>query len=215
MSTRTRSSTVRGVLGETRGRILGELCGQPQSAIELAEHLRISSNAIRVHLEGLRDAGLVDYTVARRGVGKPTHVFALTATAERLLSAAYAPTLQALVDTLRTRLNGGFEPMLRATGVALLQRLRAQGGASKKASVDCAVEMLGSLGAPASIERRGRERVLSNRCCPLSAITRETPEACRMMESLLSSASGRQVRESCERGEHPRCSFIIGSPVRD
>src|SRR5436189_4615303 len=107
-----RSSTVQGVLGEARGKLLSELCGRPQTAVELADRVGTSSNAVRVHLDGLRGAGLVDYEVVRRGVGKPTHVFSLTAAAEYLLSSAYAPTLQTLLVTLRKRLNGGFEPVL-------------------------------------------------------------------------------------------------------
>ena len=63
-----RNSTQRvpasGVWGEARGRILVELCGHPQTAAELATRVGTSGNAVRVHLDGLRDAGLVDYTVA-------------------------------------------------------------------------------------------------------------------------------------------------------
>src|SRR5215207_4280178 len=113
----TRSSTVYGVLGEPRGRLLTELCGNPQTAVELAEKVGTSSNAVRVHLEGLRSAGLVDYQIARRGVGKPTHVYALTIEAESVLSSAYAPTLRALVQVLRGRLNGGLPSLFRETGV--------------------------------------------------------------------------------------------------
>src|SRR5215213_9553613 len=96
-----RPVTVHGVIGEPRGRLLTELCGSPQTAVELAEKVGTSSNAVRVHLEGLRSAGLVAYAIARRGVGKPTHVYSLTAAAEYLLSSAYLPTLQALVEILR------------------------------------------------------------------------------------------------------------------
>src|SRR5215218_5141352 len=111
--------TVHGVLGEPRGRLLARLCGRPQTAVELAEQVGTSSNAVRVHLEGLRSAGLVVYEIARRGVGKPTHVYSLTAAAEYLLSSAYLPTLQTLVEILRGRLNGGFTPLLREVGASL------------------------------------------------------------------------------------------------
>ena len=207
-----RTTGANGVLGEPRGRILSQLCGRPQTAVELAEQVGTSSNAVRVHLDALRKAGLVEYSIARRGVGKPTHVFSLTSAAETLLSSAYAPTLQALLDTLRRQANSAFVVTLREAGTTLAERCRADN--SKARGVDAAVEMLEALGAPTTLERQGNNHVLSNKCCPLSVITRETPEACHLMEGVLNSASGLAVREQCSRGEHPRCSFIIQSRSR-
>ncbi|MFL5619405.1 MAG: helix-turn-helix domain-containing protein, partial [Gemmatimonadaceae bacterium] len=63
------------ILGEPRGRLLATLCGHPATATELAEQVGTTGNAVRVHLGALRDAGLVEFHVERRGVGKPTHVY--------------------------------------------------------------------------------------------------------------------------------------------
>jgi predicted ArsR family transcriptional regulator len=207
-------ATVQGVFGEPRGRLLAELCGHPQTAAELADRVGTSSNAVRVHLDGLRAAGLVQYEVARRGVGKPTHVYSITAAAEHLLSSAYVPTLAVLLTTLRHRLNGDFIPVLREAGLALAKRLRSRDATPAKRNLDAAMSILNDLGATAAIEDHGAERVLGTQCCPLAAITRETAEACLLMEELLSSASGRRMRERCERGAHPRCAFIVGPAVR-
>lgn len=204
----------RGVLGEPRGRILSQLCGQPQTAGELAERTGTSSNAVRVHLEALRDAGLVEYSVTRRGVGKPTHVYSLTASAETLLSSAYVPALQALLDTLRRQTNDGFVRTMREAGATLAERWTAGSENVQARGVDAAVEMLEALGAPTTLESQGSAHVLSNKCCPLAVITRETPEACQLMEAVLHSASGLPVREQCARGEHPRCSFVVQARPR-
>jgi predicted ArsR family transcriptional regulator len=204
-----RTTGARGVLGEPRGRILSQLCGQPQTAGELAERLGTSSSAVRVHLEALRDAGLVEYSIARRGVGKPTHVYSLTASAETLLSSAYVPALQALIDTLRHRNNERFTRTLREAGATLNERWTSVNGRATPHGVGAAVEMLEALGAPTTLDTRGSTHVLSNKCCPLAVITRDTPEACQLMEAVLNSASGLPVREQCTRGEHPRCSFVI------
>ena len=202
-------SSLAGALGEPRRRLLRALCGRPQTAVELAELVGTSSNAVRVHLDGLRDAGLVDYAVVRRGVGKPKHVFSLTAAAEYLLSAAYAPTLHAIVDTLRARLDGELDPLLRDAGQTLLARYRDRGDVPTAASLNTALKMFDALGSPATVTRRGKDRVLSTTCCPLAAITRDTPEVCQMMEAALGSASGLGIKERCERGDHPRCSFVV------
>src|SRR5439155_9760701 len=114
-------SPVDGILGEPRGRLLSALCGRPQTAAELAKGVETSANAVRVHLDALSEAGLVDYSVERRGVGKPTHVYSLTVEAEYLLSRAYAPALAALIEALRAR-NGQFLPTLGDAGVALGRR---------------------------------------------------------------------------------------------
>ena len=187
--------------------LLGELCGQPQTAVDLAERVGISSNAVRVHLEGMRSAGLVDYTVVRRGVGKPTHLFSVTPIAESLMSAAYVPVLEAVVGTLKTELNGGFVPLLRRVGAQLATRMG--GEARPRPNPDVATKLLSALGAPATVSGRGSGRILSSSCCPLASLTRETPEVCQLVESMLTAASGVQFRETCERGEHPRCRFIV------
>jgi predicted ArsR family transcriptional regulator len=203
----TQSPIVHGVLGEPRGRLLIELCGRPQTALELADRVGTSSNAVRVHLEGLRAAGLVEYEVARRGVGKPTHVYSLTSAAQYLLSSAYLPTLQALLDRLHERLNGGFAPLLRDVGTSWGQRAPR----TTKPGIESIVDALGALGAPARIERDGGEEVIRNSCCPLAAVTRRTPEVCQLVEQFLTTASGVQVRERCERTTHPSCAFAVTS----
>jgi len=206
-----RNRSIDGVFGDSRGRLLRELCGRPQTAVELAERVGTSSNAVRVHLDGLRAAGLVQFEVLRRGVGKPTHLFSLTATAENLLSTAYAPALQALFDTLSDRLDGELRPVLRQAGEALSAHYRDRGKRSARPSLAAALMMLEALGSPARVGRRGSDHVLSNQCCPLSAITRETPEMCGLMEAFVSAASGLETHEQCARGLHPRCSFLVKS----
>jgi predicted ArsR family transcriptional regulator len=194
------------VLGDARGRLLTELCARPQTAVELAARVGTSSNAVRVHLESLRDAGLVDYEIVRHGVGKPAHVYSLTSVGEHLMSTAYAPVLQEILETLRSRMNGEFVPLLRGVGDSLARRTRPD--ASTRKGLETAAEVLSSFGAPATIRTQAKERVLSNTCCPLAAVSRDTPEICQLMEALLSASSGTKLRERCERGAHPRCAFV-------
>ena len=199
-------STINRVLGAARGRLLTELCARAQTAVELADCVGTSSNAVRVHLESLRHSGLVDYEVVRRGVGKPTHVYSLTPVGEHLMSTAYAPVLQGILETLRSHMNGEFAPLLRDAGESLARRSRPD--ASARNGLETAAEVLSGFGAPATIKTQAKERVLSNTCCPLGAISRETPEICQLMEALLSASSGTRLHERCERGAHPRCSFV-------
>jgi predicted ArsR family transcriptional regulator len=65
---------------ETRFSMYQELAGSTAAlgANELAERLGLHPNTVRLHLERLRDAGLVEVEAIRRGtVGRPQHVYSL------------------------------------------------------------------------------------------------------------------------------------------
>ena len=65
---------------ETRYALYSELAGStaPRSAGELADALELHPNTVRLHLERLKDAGLVEVDVIHRGtVGRPQHRYSL------------------------------------------------------------------------------------------------------------------------------------------
>jgi predicted ArsR family transcriptional regulator len=65
---------------ETRFSMYQELAGSTTAltATELAEQLGLHANTVRLHLERLREAGLVDVEPVHRGtVGRPQHVYSL------------------------------------------------------------------------------------------------------------------------------------------
>ena len=65
---------------ETRHALFREISTStaPRSATELAESLALHPNTVRLHLERLRDAGLIEVEVLHRGtVGRPQHRYSL------------------------------------------------------------------------------------------------------------------------------------------
>lgn len=71
---------------------------QPLTAAELAERLGLHPNTVRLHLERMRDAGLVDVEPVHRGtVGRPQHVYSLAPGAPGL---AFDPPSHALLAGL-------------------------------------------------------------------------------------------------------------------
>jgi len=65
---------------ETRFSMYQELAGSTSAlgAHELADRLGLHANTVRIHLERLREAGLVDVEAVHRGtVGRPQHVYSL------------------------------------------------------------------------------------------------------------------------------------------
>jgi predicted ArsR family transcriptional regulator len=211
MNARSQGSVGLGrVLGESRGAVLGELCRKPQTAAELAMIVQTSANSVRGHLDALEEAGLVAYTVERRGVGKPTHVYAITPAAESLLSRAYAPVLAAILSNVRSRLNGDFLPMLRDAGNALA--LSGEIGNDRENGLRAARSFLESLGTPTEVTQSDGTTVLRASCCPLGAVTQDHTEVCAMIETALSAASGMKARARCVREGRPKCAFELLTP---
>src|SRR5947209_2872249 len=91
-------------LGTTRGRVLESLCYVPRTAAELAEQLRLTTNAVRSHLEALGRDGLVRQTGLRRGTRRPFVTYDLTPQGQRLFPNGYEPVLRELVEVLLERL---------------------------------------------------------------------------------------------------------------
>ena len=93
--------TVLKALGdETRFAMYRELARSTTalSAQDLAERLSLHANTVRLHLERLREAGLVDVEPVRRGtVGRPQHLYFLAAGAPAL---GFDPPAHALLAGL-------------------------------------------------------------------------------------------------------------------
>jgi predicted ArsR family transcriptional regulator len=93
---------------ETRYAMYEELATSPQalSAQDLADRLGLHANTVRLHLERLREAGLVDVEAVHRGtVGRPQHLYFLAPGAPGLgfdppAHALLAGLLAAMAETL-------------------------------------------------------------------------------------------------------------------
>jgi predicted ArsR family transcriptional regulator len=73
-------SMLKALADETRYAMYHELATstQPLTAAELADALGLHANTVRLHLERMREAGLVEVEPVHRGtVGRPQHVYSL------------------------------------------------------------------------------------------------------------------------------------------
>ena len=197
------------LLGGTRGQIVALLRRSGRTVNELAAALRLTDNAVRPHLTALERDGLVEQRVARGGVGKPAYVYHLTAEADALLPKPYAPVLGLLLTALAERLpRDEVESLLREVGrrAAAGQRV---GDGDLPTRLHAAVEVLGALGGDAELEQGEGAAFIRGYSCPLAALVPAHPEACHLAEALLTEVVGAEVREQCEKGDHPRCRFRI------
>jgi predicted ArsR family transcriptional regulator len=127
---------------ETRLAMYRELAAstRPLGAHELAERLSLHPNTVRLHLERLRDAGLVEVESVHRGtVGRPQHVYSLVPGAPALALEPPATTVLAgLLASLVERLGGdgddaaaigrrfGSDAVRRTRGGSCLDALRRE-----------------------------------------------------------------------------------------
>ena len=191
----------------SRTAILQLLCASGHTAGELASELRISASAVRKTLGRLQAEGLVRYNRLARGVGKPAHQYELTAEGELRLSRAYLRLLQALLEEIEGSLPpSGVEKLMRAVGERLAPPVIER---SLHDRVAAAVVTLNDLGASASkIDSPAGLRIECT-CCAIGAVVIEHPLACKGMEALLATHIGAPVREQCDRGDRPRCRFMV------
>jgi predicted ArsR family transcriptional regulator len=198
----------------TRGRVVTLLRRAGFTVDELARELDLTNNGVRAHLATLERDGIVRQSGVVRsesGGGKPAYLYELTPEAEDLFPKAYEPVLHRLLDVLVERLEADeLEALLRSVGrlIAEEQTVPTDGA---RAGLDAAVEVLNELGGLAELEERDGGFVIRGYSCPLTGVTPDHPEVCRIAETLIAELAGVPVHERCDRAERPRCCFEIAS----
>jgi predicted ArsR family transcriptional regulator len=146
------------------------------------------------------------------GGGKPAFVYELTPDAEELFPKAYEPVLLRVLDVMAERLGReGSEALLARVGHSLAEG-KVVPSAEMRARLEAAVNVLNELGGLAELEERDGGWEIRGYSCPLTAVTPDHPEVCRMVETLVSDLAGVPVQEHCDRGESPRCCFEVAPP---
>jgi len=193
----------------TRGQIIALLRRASRTVEELAQALDLTDNAVRVHLSTLERDGLVQQRGVRRGSRRPAYAYHLTPAAEQLFPKAYGPVLRELLDVLVEQLPPAeLEGLLRSVG----HRLAAASlppAVTERARLVAAVEVLNELGGLAELEERAAGYEICGYSCPLAGVTPGRPEACHLVEALLSELVAGPVREHCVRGPEVQCWFEV------
>jgi predicted ArsR family transcriptional regulator len=201
----------------TRGRLVALLRRRPSTVDELATELGVTDNAVRAQLTTLERDGLVEQRGVRRGAGKPSHAFGLTAAFEPTLSQAYAPLLVQLLRELGGRLRPQeLSDLLRAVGRRWASELPAVGGSLPERAA-AAAALLEQLGGAVELGKSAGEgpAVVTVRGfgCPVGLAVGEEPKVCAALETVLGAITGLEVKECCERGTGaPSCRFELRDP---
>jgi predicted ArsR family transcriptional regulator len=187
------------------------------SASELAERLGIHANTVRLHLERLREVGLVDVEAVHRGtVGRPQHLYFLSAGAPGLgfdppahallagLLAAMAERVGADADdATATGRVWGTDAGTRTRARSCLGALEAE---LTKLGFEPALETDGSDGGPARIEFLH---------CPFRELAEAYPElVCNLhrglCEGVVDAVGGGTVDEFATLYDPEPCHVTVG-----
>lgn len=199
------------LLDSTRGRILHLLRAESRTVNELAVALDLTDNAVRAQLTGLERDGLVKQLGTRSGFRKPHVLFGLTDDVEQVFPGAYGPLIHHLLAVFSRRLAPQeLRANLREVGrTAAQEHLEHVKGKSRDQRIEFALNLLRALGGDAMGEETEGKYFVRGNGCPLSAATAHHPEACLIVEALLSEIIETPVKERCQHGEAPRCCFEI------
>lgn len=208
-----RSGWNKRLLASTRGRILALLRDEHRTVNDLATALDLTDNAVRAHLLSLERDGLVQQYGTRRGTRKPHAAYGLSGEAEHIFPKAYGLLFNHFVNAASDRLDSrALRAALRDVGSAVAQdHLDRLKGRSRRERIRVALEVLNDLGGSSRFEESGGKQFIHGRNgCPLAAITANHPEACLILEALLSKIIGAPAKKCCEYREIPHCCFELG-----
>jgi predicted ArsR family transcriptional regulator len=180
----------------------------------LAARLRISDNAVRVHLVALERDGLLKRSgMVRSGTaGQPAAEYDITPAGELALSAAYAPALTAVAAAAAERLDIRSRRALFAeAGRRLAATMTPRDSGTLQERAEQCASLINSLGGSATISAGRGNATLEGAGCPLAAAVRADPATCYLIESLLEEHTGLEADQQCTHGDRPSCRFRLNT----
>jgi predicted ArsR family transcriptional regulator len=200
---------------ETRYAMYHELATStlPLTATELADRLGLHANTVRLHLERMRDAGLVDMEPVHRGtVGRPQHVYTLAPGAPGLTfdppsHALLAGLLAAMADRVGADATDA-ETIGESWGHDTARRQRS------RSCVKALASELKRLGFDPATETSGSDVTISFLHCPFRELAEAYPElVCNLHRGIcagvVDEVGGGTVAEFATLYDHDPCRVTV------
>jgi len=199
------------MLDSTRGQILALLRVESCTVNELAAALKLTDNAVRAHLISLERDGLIQREGSRHGLRRPHASYGLTADAEQIFPKAYGLLLNHLMASISKRLSSReLRASMREVGRSLAKEHGDQlTKKSRNERLLVALDLLKRLGGSVVLHQIDGKKFIRGKSCPLVAITAYYPDACLIVETLLTEIIGVPVKEHCQHGQPPSCCFEV------
>jgi predicted ArsR family transcriptional regulator len=190
------------------------------TATELADRVGLHANTVRLHLEGMRDAGLLELEVVHRGtVGRPQHVYSL---APDIPTGAIEPAahelLAGLLAALADRVGAAAEDAVaagRAYGRAAA--LRNRPSRSTPGQPRCVASLMSHmrrLGFDPALDDADDEPTLYFLQCPFRELAEAYPElVCSLhrgiCEGVVAAAGGGKIGRFHPLYDHTPCQADV------
>ena len=194
--------------GTTRQSILQLLRRHGQmTAAELSEALAIGAVGIRQHLALLERDELVVVAGLRRKIGRPSHLYALTAAAEAIFPKRYGELALELIDFLAAQAGGSAVEEVFQRRREALQRVFAPQlrGLPRSEQVATLAGLLAEQGYMCDYEQlEDGSFLLTEHNCPVDCVARQHPQICAQEIELYQNLLGVPlVREkTMAQGDH-------------
>ncbi|MEE9524235.1 MAG: metalloregulator ArsR/SmtB family transcription factor [Thermodesulfovibrionales bacterium] len=179
----------------------------------LSSHLKITPMGVRQHLAALEKRDLVSHDTLRQGVGRPGFIYRLSEKADESFARGYARfALDILMGIENKEGREGIDKILEWRMEKILSRKRQllDGNKSLADKVLTMTELLESEGYISDLTEKDDEYIISQYNCPISAISKSYPEACKHELDMYRELLGPDVeRIRClSEGEHV-CEYRI------
>jgi predicted ArsR family transcriptional regulator len=209
-----------GLLGDSKRRILEQLQAGPGTAQVLAEHLDVQVSAIRGHLDGLEQQGLVQARFRRAGVGRPRKVYEITDAGQEVFPRRYHLLLARLLERLAEKEGRAYAARILAEVAQELaeeMKLPSQGTVEERALG--LARALNTMGFEAALERTDQGLVLVRRNCIFLEAAKEHHDlVCgRFDQELVKSAFGGEAKLQCcmATGSNNCQNVLVPAPAKD
>jgi predicted ArsR family transcriptional regulator len=166
----------------------------PLNAPSLANLLNVNHNAVRQQLAALQREGLVDTSIERRQLGRPTHLFALTEKAEALFPQAYGHLALSMLRQL-VKIDGR-EKVIQLFAARTRELLRVYRKRLSGFTGDRKLKELAKIRDEEGYMADCENLALIEHHCPIAAIAREFPEVCQHEKLLFERALGMKLTRS-------------------
>jgi predicted ArsR family transcriptional regulator len=178
----------------------------------LAVQLRISDNAVRVHLIALERDGLIKRSgIVRSGtVGQPAAEYDITPAGEQELSKAYPAALAALAAAAGDRLDArARRALFLEAGKRLAESTSSMHSGTLQERAESCAALIDSLGGRTSVTSSKAAAIIEGAGCPLATAVRGEPSTCFMIEAMIEAHGGVHAEQLCTHGDKPSCRFRV------
>ena len=203
----------------TRSVILDSLKMRHEATVDdLAADAGISPMTVRHHLNALHGDGLLSQRSVRRKVGRPYHVYSLSADGHELFPQRYVRLSNRLLDEVKRQFSPEIANMLMRGVVQQIieeQHDAYQSLDTFEERLAFLVKLLDAEGFMASWEKDGDQRYrITEHSCPFISLGAQHDEICTFDTELMISVLQTDVqKESCMLHGDSCCQFSVAAPT--